>query len=86
MACHRLAAVPLDLPLAAHSGAPRAEGKTAEAIDASLQLLVPPQQRLPDELESAVQEAIAAWESGEPLLAGVRLGEAVELAQLLRYP
>lgn len=62
-----------------------AAGRTAEAIDASRQLLVPPQQRLPDELESAVQLAIAAWDSGEMQLAGLRLAEALELAQRFRY-
>jgi len=62
-----------------------AADRTAEAIDASRQLLVPPQQRLPDELESAVQLAIAAWDSGEAQLAGLRLAEAVELAQRFRY-
>jgi hypothetical protein len=57
----------------------------AQALEASRQLLVPPQQRLPDELESMVQSAIAAWDNTEQDLAGQRLGEALELAQQLRY-
>jgi tetratricopeptide (TPR) repeat protein len=62
-----------------------ANGQVAEALEASRQLLVPPQQRLPDELESMVQNAIGAWDIHERDLAGQRLGEALELAQRLRY-
>ena len=62
-----------------------ASGQLAEAVEAGRQLLVTPQQRLPDELESMVQAAIAAWGSGEPQLARGTLGEAVELARRLRY-
>jgi class 3 adenylate cyclase/tetratricopeptide (TPR) repeat protein len=62
-----------------------ASGQVAQALEASRQLLVPPQQRLPDELESMVQSAIAAWDNTEQDLAGQRLGEALELAQQLRY-
>jgi len=36
-------------------------GLLAEAVFASRKLLVPPQQRLPDELESLVESAGAAW-------------------------
>lgn len=62
-----------------------ARGQLAEALEAGRQLLVPPQQRLPDELESMVQSAIAAWDNTERDLAGQRLGEALVLAQRLRY-
>jgi hypothetical protein len=62
-----------------------AAGQVAEAVDAARQLLAPPQLRLPDELECAVQAAIAAWEEGAPHVAGERLGQAVELAQQLRF-
>jgi tetratricopeptide (TPR) repeat protein len=67
--------------IAVHLG----RSRTAEAIDFSRQLLVAPQQRLPDALESAVQTAIAGWDSGEAQLAAQRLGDALELAQRLRY-
>ncbi len=62
-----------------------ASGQLAEAVEAGRQLLVTPQQRLPEELEAMVQAAIAAWGSGEPQLARETLGEAVELARRLRY-
>ena len=62
-----------------------AGGQVAEAVESGRQLLASPQQRLPFELESMVQTAIAAWERGEPQLARGTLGEAVELARRLRY-
>jgi eukaryotic-like serine/threonine-protein kinase len=62
-----------------------ARGQLAEAVKAACQLLVPPQQRLPPELASVVQAAITAWEGEEPQLAEEKLGQAVELAQRLRY-
>jgi eukaryotic-like serine/threonine-protein kinase len=62
-----------------------ASGKIGEAAEAAGMMLVPPQQRLPDELESTVQTAVDAWEKGEVRLAEVRLREAVALAERLRY-
>ena len=62
-----------------------ASGQVAEAVEAGRQLLVPPQQRLPEELESSVQAAVAAWDEGRAQLAEQKLGAAVELAQRLRY-
>jgi hypothetical protein len=62
-----------------------ASGQVTEALEASRQLLVPPQQRLPDELDAMVQSTIAAWDNTERDLASQRLGEALELAQRLRY-
>jgi hypothetical protein len=62
-----------------------ASGKISEAADAARMMLVPPQQRLPEDLESAVQAALDAWEAGEDRLAEVKLGEAIALAQRLRY-
>jgi tetratricopeptide (TPR) repeat protein len=61
------------------------EGRVDEAINAARQLLQPPQQRLPDELESAVQAAIAAWEPRDRKLAQDKLGYAVELAKTLCF-
>jgi class 3 adenylate cyclase/tetratricopeptide (TPR) repeat protein len=62
----------------------RAE-QVAEAIDLSRQLLVPPQQRLPDDLESLVEAAGAAWEHRETRVAGDKLAEALQLAATLGY-
>jgi class 3 adenylate cyclase/tetratricopeptide (TPR) repeat protein len=61
------------------------EGRLDEAVGAARQLLPPPQQRLPDELEAAVRTSIDAWENGELRLAREALGDAVALAKRLRY-
>ena len=60
--------------LAVHLGA----GRLAEAIDAGRQLLLPPQQRLPDELEVLLEAALTAWERAEPAPAGEKLAEALQ--------
>ncbi len=57
----------------------------AEAVDASRQLLMPPQIRFPDELESLVEWVGAAWDSGEHEQAAYKLAEALELAERLGY-
>ena len=62
-----------------------AAGQLAEAVDASRELLLPPQQRLPDELELVVEAAGAAWDRGEHDLAAGKLVDALELARHLRY-
>ena len=56
-----------------------------EAVEAARRLLLAPQQRLPDDLESAVQRALEAWEHGDARLSGERLREAVTLAERLHY-
>jgi class 3 adenylate cyclase/tetratricopeptide (TPR) repeat protein len=60
-------------------------GRPADAVAAGRALIHPEQQRLPDELESALESALAAWDSGQPSLAAQRLAGAVALAQDLRY-
>jgi hypothetical protein len=60
-------------------------GQIAEAIDAGRQLLAPPQQRLPDDLESLLQEAGAAWDQNENRVASDKLAEALQLAVTLGY-
>ena len=60
-------------------------GRVTEAVEASRQLVVPPQQRLPDELESLVVSAAAAWDAGQGQLAAAHLADALELAERLRY-
>ncbi len=62
-----------------------ADGEPAEAVDASRRLLVPPQQRLPDELELLVEAAGAAWDRGEHQLAAGKLADALEMAGRLGY-
>ena len=61
-------------------------GRVAEAVEVSRQLLVPPQQRLPDELSSLVQSAGTAWAvGGDSRLTMAKLSEALELAGRLGY-
>lgn len=60
-------------------------GQITEAIDASHQLLAPPQQRFPDDLESLLEAAEAAWEENEPRVAGDKLAEALQLAVTLGF-
>jgi DNA-binding SARP family transcriptional activator/tetratricopeptide (TPR) repeat protein len=62
-----------------------AGGQVGEAVEAARRLLLAPQQRLPDDLESAVQLALEAWENGDARLSGERLREAVALAERLHY-
>ena len=62
-----------------------ASGQFGEAVDASRQLLLPPQLRAPDELESIVAAAGAAWERGEGQLAADTLSAALDLARYLGY-
>jgi tetratricopeptide (TPR) repeat protein len=60
-------------------------GQVAEAVAAGRQLLHPAQQRLPDELESAVTAACLAWDQGEREAGGKTLTAALALARDLRY-
>ncbi len=60
-------------------------GQIAESIDAGRRLLAPPQQRLPDDLESLLQEAGAAWDQNENRVASDKLAQALQLAVTLGY-
>ena len=62
-----------------------AEGRVSEAVEAGQALLGPAQQRLPEELESAVQSALDAFDPGDMAPAAERLGKALELAVQLRF-
>ena len=62
-----------------------ASGQVAEAVEAARQLLPAPQQRLPDELEDVVKQAIEAWEIGDAGGASRTLANALDLAQQLRF-
>ena len=54
-----------------------ASGQLAEAVDASCQILRPAQARLPDELESLLAAAKAAWDRDEHGLAAGHHGGSV---------
>jgi hypothetical protein len=60
-------------------------GQVAEAVDAGRQLLIPPQIRFPDELESLVEWGVAKWDRGERDRAAHKLADALELAERLGY-
>jgi tetratricopeptide (TPR) repeat protein len=60
-------------------------GQIAEAVDASRQLLMPPQIRFPDELESLLEWAVAKWDGGERDLAAHKLADALKMAEHLGY-
>ena len=60
-------------------------GHIAEAVAASRQILVPPQQRLPDDLASLLEAAASAWDANEARIAGDKLAEALQLAVTLGY-
>lgn len=62
-----------------------AAGQVDKAVDAGRQLLMPPQIRFPDELESLVQSSLDRWDNGEHERAASDLAEALELAKRLRY-
>ena len=60
-------------------------GRLGDAVAASRKLLVPPQQRLPDELELLVESAGRAWDKGQHAVATQELREALQLACRLGY-
>ncbi|HXW80618.1 MAG TPA: AAA family ATPase, partial [Acidimicrobiales bacterium] len=70
------------LPLAAVR---LAEGRGEEAVRAAVELLEPPQLRLPVELEKRVGLAISAWDGGQQDLAGHRLTRMLQLAERMKY-
>jgi tetratricopeptide (TPR) repeat protein len=59
--------------------------EVAKAVAAARQLLEPSQQRLPDELESLLILAAAAWDEDQPEVATDQLARALGLAHDLRY-
>ena len=60
-------------------------GHIAEAVGLSRRLLAPPQQRLPDDLESLVEAAGSAWDEKRHRVAAERLAEALELGTALGW-
>ena len=62
-----------------------AYGDIAAAVDAGYELLDPSQVRLPDEVESLIEHAKAAWDRGEASTTAGQLSEALGSACELRY-
>ena len=62
-----------------------ATGQVGEAVAAARQLLVPAQQKLPDEIGSLVSAASALWDTGEPGVAADELAAALARAGYLNY-
>ncbi len=60
-------------------------GAMAEAIDCTRRLLDPLQQRLPDAMAAAGEQAIGAWEAGDAAHAHRQLGLLLELAHADHY-
>jgi len=60
-------------------------GEIDEAVAASRQLLLPPQQRLPDELESTLLSVGTAWDGGDRQGAADKLAAALHLASDIGY-
>ncbi len=56
------------------------QGQVAEAIDAAQAMLDPVQQRLPETLETALEQAIQAWDDDYSDTAGEHLAQALDLA------
>ena len=56
-----------------------------EAMNWARQLLVPPQQRLPDELKGLLESAVVAWEQGHSEATSDLLNHALQLAHTFGY-
>ena len=56
-----------------------AYGDIAAAVDAGYELLDPSQVRLPDEVESLIERAKAAWDRHEPAATAVQLNYRVAI-------
>jgi DNA-binding SARP family transcriptional activator/tetratricopeptide (TPR) repeat protein len=60
-------------------------GRLPEAVASARALLDPAQQRLPDDLEQALDAAVLAWGSGDADLTRARLAASLSLARDLRF-
>jgi hypothetical protein len=60
-------------------------GRTGEAVPAGLRMLEPVQQQMPDELESLLRSAGAAWTSAQDEAAATILAQALGLARELHF-
>jgi hypothetical protein len=61
------------------------EGRNEEALEHARGMFAPTQQRLPETLAHAVEEAVRTWDGGERELAIARLRQAFPPAQELGY-
>ncbi|MFL5801098.1 MAG: ATP-binding protein, partial [Roseiflexaceae bacterium] len=66
-------------------GVALAQDQLSEAISYARALLTPVQQRLPDALMVVVEEAVQAWDRGQPETAHARLRRAIAVAQEMGY-
>jgi hypothetical protein len=66
-------------------GAALAQERISEACASAQALLEPTQQRLPDALTEAVEQAVASWQERGSQAARPRLDQAIDLAQELGY-
>ena len=57
----------------------------SSAVDCARSLLQPSQQRLPDSINSILEEAIKGWEEEETVEVRINLNRAAELAQELGW-
>src|SRR5262249_26786765 len=66
-------------------GVALAQEQLPDAMNYARALLTPVQQRLPDALTAAIEDALAAWDQGQAETAGTHLHRACALAQELGY-
>jgi tetratricopeptide (TPR) repeat protein len=66
-------------------GVALAQGQATQALEHARRLLPPPQMRLPEALEQAVQQAIDTWEGGKHKKARACLKQATHLAETIGY-
>jgi len=66
-------------------GVAQAQDQVPEAVNSARGLLEPTQQRLPDALMVIVEEAVQAWDDGQPETARTHLRRAITVAQELGY-
>jgi hypothetical protein len=61
------------------------QGQVAEAIEAAQAMMRPVQQRLPGALETALVQAVEAWDEGCPEAAHGLLAQSVDRAREMGY-
>jgi hypothetical protein len=61
------------------------QDRIPDAMEYARGLLEPAQQALPGPLQTAFEDAIEAWEAGEPKATRTHLSRAIELAQEMDY-
>ena len=61
------------------------ESETERAVEWARHLILPPQQRLPEELTAVIQRTLTAWEAGKGVAAENELRQTLRLAHELHY-